>query len=177
MKNKTLFSFLAVLLLVFLFPTAAFANSSWHWISSTRPFDLLPIVITATLLTEILSIYYIAKVKSLKIIIPVVTLANLTSFLIPYIWLGLNPDNVYSLYTSEEGLLYAINYTVQSSPTFTISILYLLITLFAETPIVYFFLRKRAANKKILFIVIIAANILTTAVTFAAERIFCHGEW
>ena len=33
-------------------------------------------------------------------------------------------------------------------------------------------------EKKIIVIaVIIAANVLTTAMTFAVEHIFCHGEW
>ncbi|MCR5636438.1 MAG: hypothetical protein K6F76_04585 [Clostridiales bacterium] len=177
MKNKTFFSFLSVLLLVFLFPTVAFANSSWQWISSTRPLNLLPIVIIVTLLIEIISVNYIAKVKSLKIVISVVSLANLASFLVPYIWLGISPYNVYSLYTPEEGLFYSINYTAQATPTFTVSLSYLLITLFVETPIVYLLLRKKVPNRKVLAAVIIAANILTTAITFAVERIFCHGEW
>lgn len=176
-NNKIFFSFLIVISLVFMFPITVYANSSWQWISSTRPLDLLPIVIIITLLIEIALVYYIAKAKCLKTVIPVVSLANLVSFLIPYIWLGISPDNVYSLLTSEEGLFYAINYTTQSSPTYTISIFYLLITLFFETPIVYLFLRKKVANKKVLIAVIIIANIITTAITFATERISCHGQW
>ena len=162
---------------VFLFPVTAFANSSWQWISSTRPLDLLPVVIIVTLLIEIIAVNYIAKVKTLKRVIPVVSLANLSSFLVPYIWLGISPYNVYSLYTPEEGLFYSINYTAQATPTFTISFSYLLITLFVETPIVYLLLRKNVPNRKVLAAVIIAANILTTVITFAVERIFCHGKW
>ena len=61
--------------------------------------------------------------------------------------------------------------------TFTVSLFYLLITLLVEFPIVYLFLRKKASNKKVLIAVIIAANVLTTVMTFAVEHIFCHGEW
>jgi hypothetical protein len=82
-----------------------------------------------TLIIEIVSINYLAKVKDLKRVIPVVSLANLVSFLVPYIWLGIAPDNVYSLYTSEKGIFYAIDYTVSATPTYTVSLIYLLITL------------------------------------------------
>ncbi len=177
MNKKPLFAFLIVILCVFVFPVSASANSSWHWISSARPLDLLPVVIAATLIIEIVSVNYIAKVKDLKKVIPIVSLSNLISFLVPYIWLGINPDSVYSYYTYEDGLLYAVNHTVNSSPAFTVSLFYLLITLLVETPIVFLLLRKKAPNKKVLIAAIIGANILTTALTFAVERIFCYGEW
>lgn len=176
-NNKSFFSVLIVILFIFMFPITASANSSWHWISSKRSLDLLPIVIIVTLIIEIVSINYLAKVKDLKRVIPVVSLANLVSFLVPYIWLGIAPDNVYSYFTSEKGIFYAIDYTVNSSPTYTVSLIYLLITLLVETPIVYLFLRKKASNKKFLIAVIISANVLTTVITFAVERIFCHGQW
>ena len=120
---------------------------------------------------------HIAKAKDLKRVIPVVSLANLVSFLVPYLWEGISPDNVYSLYTSEYGIFYAINYTADSWPLYTVSIFYLVITLLVETPIVYFFFRKRVPDKRALFWIIIAANVLTTVITFAVERIFCHGVW
>lgn len=176
MKRKLQALCIAVLF-VFAFPLTASANSSWHWISSKRPLDLLPIVVIVTLVIEVVSINYAAKVNSLKRVVPVVCLANLVSFLVPYIWLGISPNNVYSDFNTQEGLLYSINYTVQHSPTFTVSLFYLLITLLAETPIIYLFLRKKASNKKRLIAVIIAANVLTTVITFAVEHIFCHGEW
>lgn len=176
-NNKTFFSVLIAVLFIFMFPTTVSANSSWHWVSSKRPLDLLPIVIIMTLIIEIVLINYLAKVKDLKRVIPVVSLSNLASFLVPYIWLGFDPENVYSDYTSEKGIFYAIDYTVSASPTFTVSLLYLLITLLVETPIVYLFLRKKVSNKKILIAVIIAANVFTTLMTFAVEHIFCQGKW
>ena len=164
-------------LLVLMFPMTAYANSSWHWVSAARPLDLLPAVVIVTLAVETVAVNYIAKVKNLKRVIPVISLANLFSFAVPYIWIGIDPNNIYSLYTPDEGIFYAINYTAEHTPLFTVTVVFLLITLLAETPIVYLFFRKRVPSKNILFIVIIAANILTTAMTFAVERIFCHGEW
>lgn len=176
-NNKTFFSVLIAILFIFMFPITASANSSWHWISSKRPLDLLPIVIIVTLIIEIVSINFRPKVKDLKRVIPVVSLANLVSFLVPYLWLGFTSDNVYSVYTSEKGLFYVIDYTVSANPTFTVSLFYLLITLLFEVPIVYFFLRKKVNDKVDLIVVIIGANVLTTAIIFAVERIFCHGQW
>lgn len=176
-KNKLLFSFITALLFAFMFPVTVSANSSWHWVSSKRPLDLLPIVIAVTLIIEIVSVNYIAKVKDLKRVVPVISLANLLSFCVPYIWLGIDPDNLYNIYTSRNGLFYTINFTVNARPTYTVSVFYLLITLLVETPICFLLLRKKAPNKKLLIAVIIAANIITTALTYAAEHIFCHGEW
>ena len=177
MKNRILFSVAVVISFIFLFPTTVYANSSWHWVSSTRPLDLLPIVIIITLVTEILSVNYIAKVKDLKRVIKVVSLANLASFLLPYIWLAIDPHNVYSFYNDTNGILYTIKYTAGSGPIYTVSLAFLVITLLTETPIVYLFFRKRVPNKRTLLWIIIAANLLTTAITFAVERIFCYGEW
>lgn len=177
MKSKISFSVAVAILFLILFPTTVYANSSWHWVSSTRPLDLLPIVVIVTLLIEILSVNYIPKIKDLKKVIPVVSLANLVSFLVPYVWIGIDPDNVYSIYTIENGIFYTINYTAEHTPVFTVSFAFLAITLLVETPIVYLFLKKKAKNKKTLISVIIAANILTTAITLAVERIFCQGSW
>lgn len=174
-KNKTLFSLAIAMLLVVLFPITAYANSSWHWISSSRPLDLFPIVVIVTLLIEIFCINYIAKIKDLKRVIPVVSLANLVSFVVPYIWLGVNPRNVYT--ASGEDIFYVIKYTVEHTPTFTVSLVFLVMTLLVETPIVYLFFKDRVQNKKNLIFNIILINFITTAITFAVERLFCYGEW
>ena len=174
-KNKTLFTIFVAITLVFLFSITAYANSSWHWISSSRPLDLFPVVVIVTLLLEIISVNYIAKVKDLKRVIPVVSLANLASFVVPYIWLGVSPRNVYT--GLDDNIINVIKYTVEHTPTFTVSISFLLITLLVETPIVYLFFKDRVQSKKNLISNIILINIITTAITFAVERIFCYGEW
>ena len=47
---------------VVLFNTATHANSSWYWISETRPFDILPWVAIATIIIETLSINYVGRI-------------------------------------------------------------------------------------------------------------------
>ncbi len=174
-KNKTMFTILVAITLVLLFPITAYANSSWHWVSSSRPLDLFPVVVIITLLLEIISVNYIAKVKDLKRVIPVVSLANLASFVVPYIWLGVSPRNVYT--GLDDNIFNVIKYTVEHTPTFTVSISFLLMTLLVETPIVYLFFKDNVQNKRKLIFNIILINIITTAITFAVERIFCYGEW
>ena len=175
MKSNQRFSVaLLVAFFVFALPVTAYANSSWHWVASTRPYDLLPFVIAVTLVIEIVSIDLIPGVKSIGRVLPVVTLANLVSFLFPYAYLAVNPNN---LYAYEKSVLKNIVNTVERGPVYTVGFGYLALTLLIETPIVYFLCRKKAKNKAALLIVIIAANTLTTAITVLLERIICYGEW
>lgn len=167
-----------VVMLTFSFlPITAYANSSWHWISKTRPIDLLPIVIVITLLIEISAVNYIAKIRNLKLVIPVVGLANLVSFLIPYFYEAVSPDNAYSLYWGGKDYFSVIDYTVTHCPVYTISAVYLFVTLLAETPIVYLIFRNRVKSKRILLGTIIGANVLTTIITIIIEQTLCYGNW
>lgn len=176
-RNKTLLTLIIATALVITFPITTYANSSWYWVSQTRPYDLLPIAIIVTLLIEVLSINYIAKIRNLKTVIPTVALANLFSFLLPYLWITIDPMNVYAMFPDDEGLFKIIERSVEHTPIFTVSIFYLVLTLLIEVPIVFLFLRKRALKKKVLISVIILSNTITTAFTFALERIFCYGAW
>ena len=55
MKNKKRTICLSTILILLWFSSiTAFANSSWVWISETRPDDLLPFVIAGTLIIEII---------------------------------------------------------------------------------------------------------------------------
>ena len=95
---KDLYSFILTALIMISIPVTVYANSSWHWVSKTRPLDLLPIVIVITLLIEIISINFIPKIRNLKLVIPSVGLANIVSFLMPYFYEAVTPNNPYSLY-------------------------------------------------------------------------------
>lgn len=152
-------------------------NSSWHWISSTRPLDLLPAVIIITLVIEIVSINYFARVRDLKKVTPVVFLANIASFLAPYVWLGNSPDNVYSDINSDYGFFSAMDYSVTHMPFYTVNAIYLFTTLIVETPIVYFFFRSKVESGKRLLAVIIISNFVTTAIVELTEQFFCKGSW
>ena len=63
---------------------SVYADSSWVWISETRPYNVLPYVVILTLTIEIVMINYMAKVDRLGKTSLVVTIANLCSFLLPY---------------------------------------------------------------------------------------------
>ena len=166
MKKYNLLSS-AVLGLVFalLFSVTTCANSSWRWISETRPHDVLPFVIVITLSIEVLTVYFIPKVKALPKIILFVTIANIFSFLAPYLFLYIVP----SLYTFEQ--------TLEHTPFYIVGIVYLLITLIIEVPFVFLTLRNSAKSPKKLFLTVAGANVLTTVITAVTERLICKGVW
>lgn len=163
------YNFLSSVLMVFtfllLFPLTVSANSSWQWISETRPYDVLPVVVILTLLIEILSICFIPNVKALPKVVFFVILANILSFAAPYLFLYLTS----SLYTFEQAL--------ERMPYYTVGIVYLIVTLIVEIPTVFLGLKKSANNSKKLLLTAIGANVVTTVLTAVVERIFCRGSW
>lgn len=165
-KYRLLTSILLILTILLAFPLTVFANSSWHWISETRPYDVLPIVVILTLVIEVSFIYLIAKVKPLPKLIFVVLLANVLSFAAPYIFVYTTPSLVY---TFEQNL--------ENTPFYTVGIIYLLTTVIIEVPIVYYLFKKSSTNTKKLLYSIIGANIITTIITAIIERTVCTGAW
>ena len=167
MKRKL---FLVSFIILMLVPSIVSANSSWHWISSTRPIDILPFVILVTLLIETLMIIKLNKINSIVKPIVVIIIANLMSFVMPFLVYFLPNELGMSGY---ENFLKMINHW----PTYIAGIGYLFMTLVIEVPIVYNLLKKECDNKKMFLKVIIAANILTTLLTALAERVICVGQW
>jgi len=165
MKNKKFIIIMLIMNFVFLCPMTVLANSSWHWISETRPYDVLPFVIILTLAVEILLVRFCAKVEKMSRLICSILFANILSFVAPYLFLYFAP----SLYTFEDNL--------EHTPFYTVGVVYLLITLVVEVPIVYYALKKISLNIEKLLYTIVGANILTTVITAAVERIFCRGQW
>ena len=153
--------FIAVWMTCALSLTAS-ANSSWHWISSTRPYDLLPIVIAVTLMVETFAIARLAKVQPFSKVFCMVLLANSVSFAVPYI-------GNHTPYTFVQAL--------EHVPMYTVGAAYLVVTLLAEMPVVYLTLRKHTDRPKRLLWVTLGANAVTTVLTALAERLFCHGSW
>ena len=142
-----------------------FANSSWRWISETRPYDLLPVVIILTLAIETVSIHFISKLKNIAKTIFIVLAANTVSFLTPYCFLYCVP----SLYTFEQML--------EHQPIYNVGLLYLIITLAVEIPIVYFSLKKSAPNPKKMMLTVLLCNVATTILTAVIENTVCKGIW
>lgn len=170
-KYKHFAAFMVTLLLFPLFAATAYANSSWVWISETRPVDVLPYVVIATLGIETAVICLYAKTgKTLKVF-AVVCIGNLLSFLVPYL-LG-SVEGMRMGYTIHEALYKTVNHW----PSWIVGAGYLGITLIVELPIDYCALEKDAKNPKRLLHAAIAANLLTTVMTAAAERLLCQGRW
>ncbi len=145
----------------------AFANSSWVWISETRPFDVLPWVAIGTLLIETISILLLGGVKNGFKIITFVTIANLISFAAPYVC------NFVSYAQWGMTFLKYLNHW----PSYTVGSLFCMVTVLIEFPIVYFALRKNATSNKRFILSVIAGNIFTTALVAIVERSLCHGSW
>lgn len=74
-------------------------------------------------------------------------------------------------------MIYSFDEVFNKGPSYIITTKYLILTLIVEIPVVYFFLRKDAANKKQLILVTTIANIITTLLIAIIERIVCKGSW
>ena len=161
--KKACLLFLAALPLL----TVAYANSSWIWISETRPWDILPWVIVGTLVIELLAIRLFGGEKKLGRIGIFVVLGNLLSFLAPYLikFIG------YAI----QG--FAFDKYLNHSPSFIVGLGFLLLTLIVELPLVYFSSKPKDAPNRRLLYTIIGANVVTTALVTIVEQVLCKGHW
>lgn len=151
-----------------MFPTVSNANSSWHWVTAS-PLKVLPFAILFTLIIETSAIVMIGKVADIKKSFIVVGLANLFSFLAPYIF------RAYRFIPTSGGfdLLAAFN----KGPYYIVLTGFLVLTLIVELPIVYLMLKKETNKKPSLAITILASNIITTLLVAVCERQICIGRW
>lgn len=172
-KYKYISTAIIVLLFIMMFPVTVFANSSWGWISETKPLDVFPIIVIITLVIETALINLIPKLKKLSKVFCIVTTANLLSFATPYLieWLFWKVDG------ETAGYIYPFWEQFDTMPFYTTGIVFLIITLIVETPIVYFTLRKNADKQDIFLITTIGTNILTTIIVAIVERTLCYGHW
>ena len=166
-KYKLISAFIISLFSLQLFNLTAFANSSWVWISETRPYDVLPWVAIGTLIIESISLMVFAKIKNGFKMFTFVTIANAISFAAPYLFLWLVPNEVG----------YTFEMFIENTPSYTIGVLYYITTILIELPIVYFSLIKYASSIKKFVITVICSNIVTTVLVAIIERIFCVGRW
>lgn len=146
-----------------LFPTACFANSSWHWVTFA-PYTLLPLAIALTLGIETWGIFRFAGVTARRRAIIIVGMANSFSFIAPYF--------VSFFLSPPWKVLYYY-------PSYMVTLFSLVLTLIVELPVVYFGLRKTVPdhNRKRLFWIASWLNLLTTLLVGIIERIACRGEW
>ena len=169
MKKYKLFSMFVISGLgALIFPVVASANSSWAWISETRPYDILPFVVIGTLLIETVSVNLVSKIGNWYKTFFAVFVGNIISFIAPYIGYS------NSLYGQ---MGYTLSQIIDRGPYYTVGTAFLLLTLIIELPVVYFLLKKDADNKKKLTVCIVVANIVTTALVALVERTLCYGRW
>ena len=166
MKNRTICIIALILMISVLFPTIAYANSSWHWLTKTKPFDILPYVVVLTLLIESITIGKVNSIRRYIMLFLVICLANLASFILPYI-----------VYLLPSSVGYTFDMSISHLPLYIIGFGYLLLTLIAEIPITYISFRKEVSNRKKLLLSIIAVNAMSTLFVAVMERVFIEGSW
>ena len=165
--------YFGVILCALLLPLTVQANSSWHWLTKTRPYYLLPVAIVVTLLAEILAINYIPKIKKPLKVAAFVTVGNLLSFTAPYVLWIIDQINLFGA----DGISDYFTYYTAFQPSYTVGFDYFLITILVEGPIVYLGLRKNVSSKKALILTTIAVNAATTVFVAVLERLLCRGAW
>lgn len=130
---------------------------------------ILPFAIIFTLLIETVSVVKFGKVVSSKKVFLIVSLANLLSFIAPYL------ERAYRFIPTSGG--FSIMAAFDKGPYFMILFGYLVLTIIVELPVVYLMLRKESSSKKNLIIAILLSNIVTTLLVAIFERIICVGRW
>lgn len=146
-------------------PITAFANSSWYWFGDVRPIYILPIFAAITILSETIIINRYGKVNKLWKTALFVTSANLLSFACPYA--------VNALWSTP----YTFDKVIENTPSYTVTIVFLVMTLIVEVPVVYLALRKNCGSQKVLILSILSGNTVTTLFAAAMERIICRGTY
>ena len=174
-KYRGIFSLGVVLYLFLLFPITASANSSWHWISSKKPYELLLFIAPLTIAAEFAAINFIPQIRRPKKVLLVVGAANLASFFAPYLLLLLDDRLIYDI--PYETTVLTLGQICDSIPFYTVGVTFLIITLCVELPIVFFALQNDCEKKRRLLLTIIGANVVTTGLCALAERLLCYGEW
>lgn len=143
------------------------ADSSWVWISETRPHDVLPWVAIATLAIETWMLCHFCGIKQTFKVFCVVTLGNLLSFAAPYVMAALDEVHADFLFSLEHW------------PYYITGTAGLLVTVAVELPVEYSLLKKQVPVQKQarLLYTVIAGNVLTTVMVAIVERTLCRGHW
>ena len=148
------------------FSQTVYMDSSWVWLTDIRPFDILLPIAAATIAVEVLAIWLIPGTGKLLKTTGVVVVANAASFLLPYFFL-LVTDSWYGSFQDK----------LDAGSNYIVSVLFLLLTVAVELPIVYLLLRKDSKSRKVLLVTIVAANAVTTAMAAAVEHLITFGYY
>ena len=137
------------------------------WISETTPYDVIPFVAISTLIIETVAFNLFLKIGKWHKVFTGVLIGNLLSFAVPYI----DYSNTVPYYDMP------LSYILERGPFYTVGAAFLFLTVAVELPFMYFWLKKDAKNKKLLVLVTVVANVVTTAMVAVAERVLCEGRW
>lgn len=168
MRSRITAVFICVCFAFVLFPAASFANSSWHWVT-TSPMTVFPFAIILTLMIETFAVVKYGKVSNTKKSVIVIGLANLLSFLAPYL------ERAYRFMPTSGG--FSIFAAFEKGPYYMVLSGFLLLTVVIEVPLVYFLLKDHTTSKKSLFVFVLLSNIATTVIVAGLERLICIGRW
>ncbi len=170
MKNYKLYSSLILTaMLTMCMSLTAFANSSWAWISETRPYDLLPFAALGTLIIETAAITFFTKQSSWHKTFTGVFIGNALSFALPYV--------CYNFFTTPYSGYYTLGEILDRGPFYTVGTVFLVMTLAVEVPFMYLWLKKDTQNKKALIAATLVSNGITTGLVALTERLLCQGQW
>lgn len=150
-----------------LIPRTVHANSSWIWLTKYRPWDILPPVALATIVIEVLAIWLIPHSGNFTKTALTVILANVVSFVVPYIVILEIDFGTYS----------TINEFMDSYPIYIVGIGYCISTLVLEMPIIYALLCEQVKSRMKLHWTIVVVNIATTMMVAVIERMLARGIW
>ena len=102
----------------------------------------------------------------------VVALANIASFLAPFVYRAWQLNGFYG-----SGWFYSWERAFNNGPNYIIRLGYLILTIGIETPVVYFLLKNYSESKKRFISSILITNVITTILVAIIERLVCKGEW
>ena len=168
MKNRVVLLIACINIFLVLATSRVSANSSWHWLT-VSPMTVLPFAVIFTLLIETVSVVKFGRVANAKKAFWMVGLANLLSFIAPYL------ERAYRFIPTSGG--FSISAAFNKGPYYMILFGYLALTVIVELPVVYLMLRKESLNKKNLLLSILLSNIVTTLLVAVIERVLCTGRW
>ncbi|WP_372994477.1 hypothetical protein [Lutispora sp.] len=168
MKNRFYNAVIFTIIIILFLSSAVHGNSSWHWVT-TSPMTVLPFAIIFTLIIETTSVVKVGSMADTRKVLKVVGLANLMSFLAPYL------ERAYRFRPVAGG--FSLSAAFNKGPYYMILSGYLFLTILVELPVVYYFLSKETSNKKKLIAAIILSNIITTLLVAVCERMICIGRW
>ncbi len=168
-KYKLLSSLIFTAMLTMCMSLTAFANSSWAWISETRPYDILPFAALGTLIIETAAINFFTKRDSWHKTFTGVFIGNALSFALPYVF--------YNFFTTPYSGYYTLGDILERGPFYTVGTVFLIMTLAVEVPFMYLWLRKDTQNKTVLILSALIINGITTGLVALTERLLCQGQW